>query len=36
MGFKTFGVGLCGITALDGSVVLHGVHDEVRRSRLGM
>jgi predicted phosphodiesterase len=34
MGFKTFGVGLCGITALDGTVVLAGVHDEARRSRL--
>ena len=36
MGFKTFGVGLCGITALDGSVVLAGVHDEARRSRLAL
>lgn len=34
MGFKTFGVGLCGITALDGTVVLAGVHDDARRSRL--
>ena len=36
MGFKTFGVGMCGITALDGTVVLPGTHDEARRSRLAL